>query len=349
MNFNDVIGIHKNTSQKLNGGTFIGEIINAINSDFILGKINDNKNTNEDTISNKKIKVDKDLNLIKHKNIIKNNVNNDNYIIGEINIKDEDVNKKIRLINSYEDARRNDRNIRFYKQLKNEENIKECEIEIDNELISFNYFYEFIKKGKYIIKYKFKNYLTNVNHMFYGCNSLINLNLSNFNTQNVTNMECMFDGCESLSSLNLSNFNTQKVTDMEGMFFNCKSLTNLNLSNFNTQNVTDMGFMFEGCKSLYNLNLTNFNTQNVTSMKWMFDGCESLSSLNLSNNTQKVTDMEGMFFNCKSLTNLNLSNFNAQNVDIMERMFDGCKSLKKRNVITKEQKIIEQLKNDGIM
>ena len=402
LNFNDVIGIHKNTSQKVNGGTFIGEIINAINSDFILGKINDNKNTNEDTISNKKIKVDKDLNLIKHKNIIKNNGNNDNYIIGEINIKDEDVNKKIRLINSYEEARRNNRNIIFYKQLKNEENIKECEIEINNELISFNYFYEFKKKGTYIIKYKFKNYLTDVNHMFYECNSLINLNFSNFNTQKVTNMEWMFYSCNSLTNLNFSNFNTHNVTNMTVMFCNCNSLTNLNLSNFNTQNVTDMGFMFsdcesltnlnlsnfntqnvtdmscmfqecksltnlnlsnfntqnvtgmnrmfKGCKSLINLNLSNFNTQKVTNVEWMFDGCELLFILNLSNfNTQNVTNMEGMFFNCKSLTNLNLSNFNAQNVDIMERMFDGCKSLKKRNVITKEQKIIEQLKNDGIM
>ena len=68
-----VIGIHKNTdSNKVNGGTFIGEIINEIN---------------------------KDLNFNKTINIINNN---DNYIIGEIYIKDKDVNKKIKIINSYE-------------------------------------------------------------------------------------------------------------------------------------------------------------------------------------------------------------------------------------------------------
>ena len=53
----------------------------------------------------------------------------------------------------------------------------------------FSYFYKFKKKGKYIIKYKFKNYLTNTNYMFSNCESLTNLNLSNFNTQNVTNIE----------------------------------------------------------------------------------------------------------------------------------------------------------------
>ena len=31
--------------------------------------------------------------------------------------------------------------------------------------------------------------------MFYGCSSLDELNLSNFNTDNVTNMSSMFSGC----------------------------------------------------------------------------------------------------------------------------------------------------------
>ena len=31
--------------------------------------------------------------------------------------------------------------------------------------------------------------------MFYGCSSLKELNLNNFNTNNVSDMECMFYGC----------------------------------------------------------------------------------------------------------------------------------------------------------
>ena len=53
------------------------------------------------------------------------------------------------------------------------------------------------------------------------CSSLKELNLSNFNTNNVTNMIGMFSGCSSLKELNLSNFNTNNVTDMEGMFYEC--------------------------------------------------------------------------------------------------------------------------------
>ena len=63
--------------------------------------------------------------------------------------------------------------------------------------------------------------------MFFCCESLTNLNLSNFNTQNVTNMKYMFYYCFLLTNLNLSNFNTQNVTNIQGMFYYCKSLAYL--------------------------------------------------------------------------------------------------------------------------
>ena len=42
-----------------------------------------------------------------------------------------------------------------------------------------------------------------MSHMFDGCNSLTNINLSNFNTQNVTNMSFMFFDCYSLNKENI--------------------------------------------------------------------------------------------------------------------------------------------------
>ena len=42
----------------------------------------------------------------------------------------------------------------------------------------------------------------------------------------------MFCECSDLTNLNLSNFNTQNVINMSGMFSYCSSLTNLNLLNF---------------------------------------------------------------------------------------------------------------------
>ena len=176
------------------------------------------------------------INIISIFNHIKN-YNNNNYIIGEIEIKEEDVGKKYRIINSFEEVKR----IEGWKddeddyKYENEKEIKEnCEIKIDNNnIIPFNYYYKFKKKGKYKIEYRFKNKLSKTCYMFRDCSSLTNINLSNFNTQNVTDMSCMFSHCSSLTNINLSKFNTQNVTNMSRMFYECKSLSNLNLSKFN--------------------------------------------------------------------------------------------------------------------
>ena len=301
------------------------------------------------------------------------NKKDNNYIISEIIIKKEDIGKKLRIINSFEECIRN-KYIRMdekeYYKYESEKEIKEnCKIKINDNNINFNYFHEFKEKGKYIIKYIFTNNLTKTNfmfskcasltsinlsnfntqnvtdmsHMFSNCILLTNINLSNFNTQNVTNMRSMFSNCKSLTSINLSNFNTQNVTNMSFMFSDCKSLTNINLSNFNTQNVTNMESMFSDCKSLISINLCNFNTQNVTNMSFMFSNCISLTNINLSNfNTQKVTDMKWMFLDCTSLTNINLSNFNTQNATDLYGMFSNCKSLKKENIITKDNNILNE-------
>ena len=56
--------------------------------------------------------------------------------------------------------------------------------------------------------------------MFGGCYSLTNLNLSNFNTQNVTDMIGMFDGCNSLTLTTMdykiiAEFNKRKIGKFE--------------------------------------------------------------------------------------------------------------------------------------
>ena len=237
--------------------------------------------------------------------------------LGEENLKEEnDLTKRI--INSFENAQKGGLyNILIISEIykknnqfkENEKEIKNCDIYINDQKIKFTYFYKFPKAGNYIIKYKFKNLLKATNLMFYNCNSLTTLDLSNFNTQNVTNMEAMFCNCNSLTSLNLSNFNTQNVTNMNYMFYKCNSLTTLDLSNFNTQNVINMEAMFFGCSSLISLNLSNFNTQNVINMEAMFFNCNSLIALDLSNfNTQNVIDMNEMFYKCNSLVFNNIPN-----------------------------------------
>ena len=275
----DVIGIHTSGDEKnkINYGIFIGKIIDTLKNQSIVN-------------------------------------NNKNYIIAELYINDKNINENIRIINSFEQVKREYSNIEGDYKNENEKEIKEnCVIKINGKVIPFNYFYKFKKEGIYKIEYSFNHYITNTNYMFFECSSLTNLNLSNFNTTNVIDMSFMFERCPSLTNLNLSNFNTTNVTNMSSMFDGCSSLTNLNLSNFNTTNVTDMSGMFSEASSLTNLNLSNFNTTNVTDMSFMFYKCSSLTNLNLSNfNTTNVTNMSCMFDGCSSLTNLNLSKMNEK-------------------------------------
>ena len=176
----------------------------------------------------------------------------------------------------------------------------------------------------------FKTYApTSLEHFFAGCSTLETISgLEYLNTANVTNMYRMFYECNKLSSLDLSNFNTANVTNMEEMFYSCQNLSSLDLSKFNTKEVKHMNSMFESCSALSSLDLSNFNTANVESMSGMFAGCQKLSSLTLSNfNTANVEFMDNMFNGCSVLTSLDLSNFNTKEVRYMYSMFQACSAL----------------------
>ncbi len=263
-----------------------------------------------------------------------------NEIICEYNIKTdknkEKKNKKIKILNSYEEVKRKEpyRDWKNNKAKENEKEIKEnCEIYLNNKKKSFSYEYIFEKEDKNEIKIILKNSLKNTNFMFYECSSLTSLNLFNFKTKNVKDMSYMFYGCSSLNSLNLSNFNTNNVNNMSYMFYECSSLTSLDLSNFNTNKVEDMSKMFYKCSSLESLDLSKFTANNLLDMNDMFYKCSALTSLNLSNfKTNNVINMSKMFCICSTLETLDLSNFKTNNVEDMSDMFNGCSKLTSLNL-----------------
>ena len=57
--------------------------------------------------------------------------------------------------------------------------------------------------------------------MFSENSSLIKLDISNFNTNNVTNMMYMFYGCSSLKEINIPKLNIKNVTTAFGMLPGC--------------------------------------------------------------------------------------------------------------------------------
>ena len=59
------------------------------------------------------------------------------------------------------------------------------------------------EEGYYVFNFVFLKPPTSFESLFKNCTSLVGLNLSNFNTQNVTDMEHMFSGCNSLAKNNI--------------------------------------------------------------------------------------------------------------------------------------------------
>ena len=249
-------------------------------------------------------------------------MSNKNYITGEIYIDKNNINKDIRIINSYEQRKREGEiiNKKNDSSDENEKKLKEnCYIFINDNPIEFSYFYKFNKIGLYKIKYQFMENLTNTNDMFANCSFIKKLDFSNFNSEYVNNMCSMFYGCNKLEEINLSSFNTEKVVNMSYMFFGCESLKFIDFSNFNTKNVVDMGSFLSGCKSLTQVDFSNFDIKKVKDLSWMF-------------------------FNCNSLIYINLSNFYTDNVIYMNTMFYGLKfDNEKLNIYTKDRKILKQI------
>ena len=70
----------------------------------------------------------------------------ENYIIAEIIVKKDDLNKDLRIINSSEEIKGDVEEEDYYKY-NNEEEIKKCKIEINDKEILFNYFIKFKETG----------------------------------------------------------------------------------------------------------------------------------------------------------------------------------------------------------
>jgi surface protein len=192
-----------------------------------------------------------------------------------------------------------------------------------------NMFYNCQKLGFLDITNLITSKVTSMATVFYSCRALTTLDITNFDTRKVKDMAGMFNLCCSLTSLDLSNFYTDSLLNMNSMFLECHALTSLNLSTFDTSKVTNMQHTFRACKSFTSLDLSYFNTSSVKNMERIFDSCNNLATIDLSSfDTSHVTNFYRMFDQCNSLTSLDLSNFNTELMENIESMFFNCKSLK---------------------
>ena len=115
-------------------------------------------------------------------------------------------------------------------------------------------------------------------HWFSYCENLASVTgTENLKTDNLVVMTDMFYGCQTLKEIDLTGINTSNVLYMSEMFGNCYSLTSLDLSNFNTANVKNMNSMFYSCQSLTTIYAgASWSTASVEDGDYMFYGCSEL-------------------------------------------------------------------------
>jgi surface protein len=81
--------------------------------------------------------------------------------------------------------------------------------------------------------------LSSCHAAFFGCNALVELDLSNWDVSNVSQCYWMFELCTSLVELDLSNWKLKDSVNAGSMFYRCKNLNYiiLNNSNYTTANI----------------------------------------------------------------------------------------------------------------
>ena len=193
-----------------------------------------------------------------------------------------------------------------------------------------------------------------MSYLFYECNALTQLDLSNWDTSNIQYMIATFDGCNNLTELNCSTWNTSKVYNMQLAFYNCNSLETIPVRDWDTRSVMYMDKTFGNCTSLVNLDVSKWDTSKVVELtntfyhcsslktldvsKWktsnvlradsLFSGCEKLTSLDVSKwDTGNITTASGMFSACRALTSLDVSKWNTSKMTNISSMFNSCTAL----------------------
>ena len=270
-------------------------------NDNIIYNLLRNYPLNLDTLEVDKIyKVITEELLILKKNI--NNIKNKNLTIKEEKgfvIFDKDVNNINKFNKDLDIKEKNDTKIKEYTinlmykaEFNSEFNILGNEFVEKNknniDLILFGKRNKLVNKcilnsGDNKIALIIKNKLTNIEKMFYCCNTLKNIDeLKYLDTKDITNFSFIFFGCSSLTDISaLQKWDVSKGKDFSYMFSSCSSLMNIKpLETWILSNGVNFSHMFNELKMLSDINpLLNWNVSNGVDFSYMFRSCSKLAKI----------------------------------------------------------------------
>ena len=217
-------------------------------------------------------------------------------------------------------------NTSLIKEVKFGNLTKSFEVNSFNRMFANCSSLEFVDFGNYTFEK-----VSNFSYLFDGCQNLANVTFSsNVNITDAVNLDGMFNGCESLLQVDLTHFTFENVKYMSNLFNGCKNLTDVAFSeNINSTNLIDIDGMFEGCESIEDPKIQYFDFRKVKKMNRLFRGCKVLKQVEFKIDVQiqEVEDLSFIFDGCENLTSVNLSSFTFENVKNMSNLFNGCKNL----------------------
>lgn len=122
--------------------------------------------------------------------------------------------------------------------------------------------------------------------------------------KNCNDISYFFSGCQSITNIDLSNWDVSNISWMGGIFFGCGALTKFSFKNWKTLNVFAMTSVFKNCHSLEKItDADNLDMTTCTDITGMFCNCENLKTIEGIEkwNTKKLNSIENAFGGCINL------------------------------------------------
>lgn len=200
----------------------------------------------------------------------------------------------------------------------------------NTKIVSLSGTWNYCKKLKHITNLETfdVSHVKLFNLTFKLCNSIDEINMSNWNMPNVTDIDWTFQQCFLVKELDFSGFNFSKITKFNGIFYSTTNLERVIFKNKDFSNVTSMSNTFVA-SGIIEVDLSNAIMPKVTTMKTMFQSCSRLQKVNFSNiKATSLKDMTQTFTTDKELEVIDLTGFEAPVIEILNQTFFNCRKLK---------------------
>lgn len=147
--------------------------------------------------------------------------------------------------------------------------------------VTFREFFSGCKELKYfdgVQNFNFSKNCIDITYFFASCQSLIDIDLSEWDVSNIQWMGGLFFNCSGLEKFSFKNWKTSNIYSTASMFKNCYRLEKIiDTNGLDMTTCTDINAMFYDCKNLKSIEgIENWNTKNLNTIEHAFEGCKKL-------------------------------------------------------------------------